>query len=398
MLERKPVDVALVDLQMPGMGGFALLSVVRQRFADVPVAVLTAYGTVPLAVQALHSGAADFLEKPIDQVQLFQALARLTEASRSPRPSELERRIVGTSAGVTALLERIERAANSDATVLIRGESGTGKELVAREVHRLSRRRTAPYVTVHCSALPEPLLESELFGHCRGAFTGADRERRGRVDLARGGTLVFDELGDISPLIQTKLLRLIQERTFERVGEVAQRMADVRFIAVTHRPLEDMVARGEFRSDLYYRLNVVPIVVPPLRERREDVPIFVTHFAASVARQQTLSPKQFTEDALGLLVTHDWPGNVRELRNIVERLVVLSPTVEIDADQVRSELASQPTRVCRNTTPPPQRIEVSRDQIAATLDKAGQNRALAARLLGVSRRTLYNRLREYGLD
>jgi DNA-binding NtrC family response regulator len=256
-------------------------------------------------------------------------------------------------------------------------------------------------VTVHCAALPEALLESELFGHCRGAFTGADRDRQGRVDLARSGTLFFDELGDISPLTQTKLLRLVQERAFERLGEVSRRQADVRFIAATHRPLEDMVQRGVFREDLYYRLNVVPVEVPPLRARLEDLPLLVAHFSDEISQEQGLERRRFDAGALELMATHSGPGNVRELRNLVERLVVLSPDRQVQASHVRAELSpSAPLRSDneRGSTPASRRIELGVKELTDMLEKTGHNRALAARLLGVSRRTLYNRLREFGFD
>jgi two-component system, NtrC family, response regulator AtoC len=397
LLARQPIDVALVDLHMPGMGGMALLDVARQRFPDVPIAVLTAHGSIPLAVRALQAGAADFLEKPFDAAQLAHVLSRLA-ASRRATHVEPAGTIVGRSSAIVQLLQRVTRAAQSDATVLVRGESGTGKELVAREIHRQSRRSAAPLITVHCAAIPEPLLESELFGHSRGAFTGADRERRGRVELAHGGTLFFDELGDISPLIQTKLLRLIQERTFERVGEGTTRQADVRFVAATHQPLEDLVSRGKFREDLYYRLNVIPLVVPPLRDRQEDVPLLAAQFAVEVAESQRLPRRVFDADALSFLARHHWPGNVRELRNLVERLVVLANGERIRVDDVRVELAANISQPPPSSSAPPRRIELSREQLLSTLEKAGQNRALAARLLGVSRRTLYNRLHQFGMD
>lgn len=397
IFERQPIDVALVDLQMPGMGGMALLEVARNRFADVPIVVLTAHGSIPLAVRALQAGAADFLEKPFDAEQLSRILLRLS-GSRRVAPTAAAGSILGGSPAIVQLLQRVARAAQSEATVLIRGESGTGKELVAREVHRQSRRNAAPLVTLHCAAIPEPLLESELFGHSRGAFTSADRERRGRVELANGGTLFFDELGDISPAIQTKLLRLIQERTFERVGEGTTRQANVRFVAATHQPLEDLVARGKFREDLYYRLNVVPIVVPSLRDRLEDVPLLAMQFAAEVSTCQGLPQRHFDSDALALLASHSWPGNVRELRNVVERIVVLTDSERVRAADVRVELAATVSQSPPSSSLPLRRIELSREQVVTTLDKAGQNRALAARLLGVSRRTLYNRLHEFGLD
>jgi DNA-binding NtrC family response regulator len=400
VIEQRPVDLVIVDLHMPGMDGLTFVELARQRYPDLPVIVLTAHGSIQLAVRALHGGAADFLEKPFDRDQLLGTISNQIAQKRVDAQAPPGSSIVGDSPAIATLLERIARAASSDATVLIRGESGTGKELVAREIHRQSRRAAGPFVSAHCAAIPEALLESELFGHSRGAFTGAHRDRQGRVELARSGTLFFDELGDISALTQTKLLRLIQERTFERVGEVAARQADVRFIAATHRPLEEMVQSGTFREDLYYRLNVVPILVPPLRERRDDIAPLVTHFAAEISAAQTLPRRAFAPEAVALMGAHSWPGNVRELRNLVERLVVLAEGELIGEQQVRAELSVPPRAASslRHSTPPPRRIELDSRKIAEMLEKTGQNRALAARLLGVSRRTLYNRLREFGLD
>jgi DNA-binding NtrC family response regulator len=401
IIDRRPVDLAIIDLQMPGMGGLDFVQLAARRYPDLPVIVLTAHGSVPLAVRALQSGAVDFLEKPFDSAHLLRVVSNHLVERKARTSTQPDDAIVGESPAIVTLLERIARAAKSDATVLLRGESGTGKELVARAIHRQSRRSAAPLISLHCAAIPEQLLEAELFGHARGAFTGAERDRQGRVELARGGTLFFDELGDITPLTQTKLLRLLQERCFERIGENSQRQADVRFVAATHRPLEELVSQGKFREDLFYRLNVVPIVVPPLRERLEDVPLLVARFSKEIGREQGIAARSFEPAALRRMMAHSWPGNVRELRNLIERLVVLSSTTNITAEQVEAELALVAPRApnsARRSTPPPRKIELDQNQLVEMLSKTQQNRALAARLLGISRRTLYNRLREFGLD
>jgi two-component system response regulator AtoC len=316
---------------------------------------------------------------------------------------------VGDSAPMRAVLALVGRAAPSQATVLIGGETGTGKELVARRVHELSPRSGGPFVKVQCGALPEALLESELYGYEKGAFTGATARKPGRVELAQGGTLFLDEIGDISPATQVKLLRVLQDREYERLGGTETRRADVRFVAATHRDLAAMVARGEFREDLYYRLNVVRIVLPPLRERLEDLPVLARHFAGLACRANGLPAVSITDSALEELRRERWPGNIRQLQNLIERLVVLSDAEALTAADVRRELAEHPA-----SEAPPAAEQAPREmsaidlkgavskaekrQIEKALLKSKGNRDLAARLLGISLRTLYYKLRVYGLE
>jgi two-component system response regulator AtoC len=301
----------------------------------------------------------------------------------------------------------IQRSAATAATVLIRGETGTGKELVARAIHEQSARRAKPLVKLNCAALPETLLESELFGHEKGAFTGAVARKAGRVELAAGGTLFLDEIGDVPLSTQVKLLRLLQEREIERVGGVETIRVDLRFIAATHRPLEQMLEAGEFREDLFYRLNVIPIEVPPLRERRSDVSLLVRHFASALALSHQLPAPEVEPAALELLVAAPWPGNVRQLVNLIERLVVLAESPRILAVDVERELAREGNRSGNSRAKSAeamgamslgqQKQELERSAVLEALATARNNRSLAARLLGISRRTLYNKLEELGL-
>ena len=410
VLARQPIDVVVSDVRMPGMDGLQLLAEVQRGWPELPVLLLTAHGTVPLAVEAMRAGAADFVLKPFDRDELLfsvrKALARAEAAARAPEPARAGAFVSRSPAmaGVQALLAR---AASSQATVLLRGESGTGKELAAQAVHEGSARKAGPLVKLHCAALPESLLESELFGHEKGAFTGAVQRKPGRVELAHGGTLFLDEIGELPPSVQVKLLRVLQERTFERLGGTQTQSVDVRFVAATHRPLEEMVQRGEFREDLFYRLNVVPVWLPPLRERPEDIAPLAGHFLTLHAKANGRPPFTLAPDALALLEAQPWPGNVRQLQNFVERLVVLSDGPTLTAADLTRELSRQPGFAQAPAPKSPaepgsssldaQRRETERAALEDALRRAGNNRTLAARLLGVSRRTLYNKLEEHGL-
>ena len=427
LLGRKPIDVVVSDVRMPGMSGMELLAEVGRSWPDVPVILLTAHGTVPLAVEAMKAGAADFALKPFDREEiLFSIRKALLRAQQQEGARPLVKESSAFVGGSTAMAEvqaMLTRAASGTATVLLRGESGTGKELAAKAVHDASPRRGGPFVKLHCAALPDTLLESELFGYEKGAFTGAATRKPGRVELANGGTLFLDEIGDITPQVQVKLLRLLQEREFERLGGTQTLKVDVRFVAATHRPLEEMVKKGEFREDLFYRLNVVPVWLPPLRARPEDIEPLVRHFLDVHAKANGRPPFTLTPDGLEALRAQPWPGNVRQLQNFIERLVVLSDSLILTGEEVRREVARQPGIVPMAPAPTPaspfpnapampapgggtgsegrtlesQRKEMERQAMVDALKRAGDNRTLAARLLGISRRTLYNKLEEHGL-
>jgi len=412
-LGRHPIDLVVSDLRMPGLGGMDLLRTVAARWPDIPVVILTAHGSVPLAVEAMRAGAADFLLKPFDRDEVLYVLekALLAHGQGSIPEAALKasQNVLGDSPVMRELDELVRRAAAGSATVLVRGETGTGKELVARAIHERSARAAKPFVKLNCAALPDALLESELFGHEKGAFTGAAHRKPGRVELAAGGTLFLDEIGDVPLATQVKLLRVIQEREIERVGGTETIKVDVRFVAATHQKLEALVASGDFREDLFYRLNVIPLDVPPLRERREDIPALVLHFARTTGESNNRKTASFAPDAVELLAQQPWPGNVRQLENMVERLVVLSDTTSITRSAVEREVEREAARErsargsatgVESEAPSAlgvQRREAEREAVLDALARAGNNRSLAARLLGVSRRTLYNKLEEMGV-
>ncbi|HTQ47909.1 MAG TPA: sigma-54 dependent transcriptional regulator [Polyangiaceae bacterium] len=409
-LDLAPFDLVITDLRMPGMDGMTLLGELTRRRPELPVIMLTAHGTVPLAVEALKAGAADFVLKPFDREELIYAVRKALTATKragdtTPPQAPSSGDLLGESRAMRDVLATVRRAAPGTATVLLLGESGTGKELIAREIHRLSPRSAGPLVKLNCGSLPDSLLESELFGYEKGAFTGAATRKPGRVELAQGGTLFLDEIGDVTPMLQVKLLRVLQEREVERLGGTQSIKVDVRFVAATHRNLPDLVAKGQFREDLYYRLNVVPIRVPPLRVRPEDVGLLARHFTDVHARANGKA-MQLDDAAVERLQREPWPGNVRQLQNFIERLVVLSDGPNIGAADVERELSPQsPVAAAvapgaQNTTPGSldvARKESEREAIRSALAKAGGNRTVAARILGLSRRGLYYKLEELGL-
>ena len=425
-MQKDAFDAVVVDFDLPTMGGLRLIERLTDRWPDVPVVLSSADASVSLAVKAVKAGAADVVCKPIDPDELVYTLSKVvTSASITqdePPPSAYagSSSIIAGSSAMSEVLALVQRAASGTATVLIRGESGTGKELLAQRVHELSARRTGPFVKVHSAALPEHLLESELFGYERGAFTGANSRKPGRVELADGGTLFLDEIGDISPATQVKLLRVLQEREFERLGGTETLKVDVRFVAATHKNLEEMVRQGQFREDLYYRLNVIPIVAPPLRERPDDIALLVRRFGETISVANGRPVVVIDETGLRLLEEYDWPGNVRQLQNFIERLVVLADNPQIPAGVVRRELGR--LRMMNASKPPAapglpvarQIGELSlgvsvmdldeavrraeKKALQKALQKANGNRTVAARILGVSRRTLYNKLAEHDVS
>jgi DNA-binding NtrC family response regulator len=417
LLDRNSFDVILTDLQMPGMSGLEFIRALEARGCDAQVAMVTAFASVSSAVEAMRHGAFDYIEKPFDAEQLEKLVCRaLAQAEREGRRSTVpatnpawQAAMIGQGPAMHLLKQRIAQVAPTDETVLICGESGTGKELVARCIHAASRRQGRALVSLNCPALSPQLLESELFGHERGAFTSADAPRVGRFELAEGGTILLDEVTEIELGLQAKLLRVLQERTYERVGSSESRKADVRVVATTNRDIRQAVAAGQFRQDLYYRLAVVPITVPPLRQRSEDVPLLVRHFLSEAARRTERPGCELDGGAMDLLSHYHWPGNVREVENVVTRACVLFGGRTIGADDLRpwlldasselteSESTTHHSPLTTHQTVSPQTLaEMERRLIETTLEHVGGHRARAAQVLGIGIRTLTNKLRAYG--
>jgi DNA-binding NtrC family response regulator len=398
------VHVVLTDLMMPGVSGIELLRALKQLSPDTEVVMMTAYGTVETAVQAMREGAYDFVEKPLKRMTIIKSVRKAAERqslvaeNRSLR-NEIKlltkREIIGSSPALRRVLDVATQAAPSSATVLVLGESGTGKELVARFIHDHSARAKNSFVAVNCSAIPETILEGELFGHERGAFTGAHARREGRFARAAGGTLVLDEIGELSPSVQVKLLRVLQEGEYEPVGGDTVR-ADVRIVAATNKDVRAEVAAGRFREDLFYRLNVIAVTAPPLRARREDIPLLVDHFLGVYCAKNNRVRLEAPRDVLQLLTDYSWPGNVRELENVIERAVVLCRAerlTEADLpDFVRQGEGAEPSTLTFSVGTPLD--EVERRLIRETLRHARGDKSVAAQLLGISTRTIYRKLGE----
>ncbi|HWP23801.1 MAG TPA: sigma-54 dependent transcriptional regulator [Candidatus Binatia bacterium] len=407
ILKREPVELILTDQRMPGLSGLELLKSARTINPEIDVIVMTAYGNIETAVEAMKAGASDYLAKPLHLEELRHKIERLRERhllyveNRELREA-LESRhriegIIGESGQMLEVISLVRRVAASEATVLIRGESGTGKELIAKAIHYASPRASAPLVRVNCAALPENLLESELFGHERGSFTGAVATRKGRFETADGGTLFLDEIGDLPMHLQAKLLRVLQEREFERVGSSQPLKVNVRVLSATHRDLEALMKSGQFREDLYYRLNVVTIVLPPLRERRQDLPRLMEHFLAVFAEKNHKTIRGFTHEARHALLRYDYPGNVRELENLIERAVVLTRDDVIGREDLPLTLeeAEAIGEQEPNLTAAVEGLE--RRMIQDALTRAGGIQTRAAELLGITERALRYKLKKYGL-
>jgi DNA-binding NtrC family response regulator len=387
----------VTDIRMPGEDGFFLMRSARDLVPHTAVILLTAYGSIPGAVAAMKDGACDYLVKPVSFEQLEQAAERILEQTR--KQDEAGKELGGHAPAWLRALERARQAAACDADVLIEAESGTGKELVARLIHRLSARRDRPFVAVNCAAFPETLLESELFGHTKGAFTGADNPKPGRFELANHGTLLLDEVGEMPLSLQPKLLRALQEREFERLGDTRSVRVDLRVIATTNCTLARMMREGKFRADLYYRLNVIPLTLPPLRERNGDVRELAEYFAKLYA--QPGKSLRLTAEFLGRLEQHSWPGNVRELANCMRRVVALASGTEIGAGALNEsewiEAVATTSDEIPGLRPGVSLGEMERKLVEITLEATGGNRSRAAELLGVSLRTVRNKVRSYGL-
>jgi len=386
----EPLDLVLTDLKLPSGSGLEVLDEARRSRPATPVVVLTAFGTVPGAVEAMKRGAVDFLEKPVELGALSRLIAELAPEGGDRAVPELFEApgtppIVGRHPRLRAALRLLERVAPTDSTVLLTGESGTGKELFARALHALSGRARGPFVAVNCAAIPETLVESELFGHEKGAFTGAARRRPGRFELARGGTLLLDEIGELPLAVQAKVLRVLDDRSYERVGGDRTLAADVRVVAATNRDLPEMVAVGEFRPDLLFRLEIFPIALPSLGERASDVPLLARHLLERLAERHRVAAPELDRAAFERLEAAPWPGNVRQLANVLERAVILHPGERLGVAEMDVLLAS--TRGA----------EAEVDRLRAALLEAGGDRRRAAEALGISYRTLLRRIREHDL-
>lgn len=405
-------DVVLMDVRMAKMDGREAFTRIQALQPALPVIIMTAYSSVDDAVEAIQQGAHDYLTKPLDFERLRLALMRAVDhqqvVSRRQQPEaereKLETAIIGSSPPMLELLEMIGFVAPTEATVLIYGESGTGKELVAEALHQNSERRTKPFVKVNCAALAESLLESELFGHEKGAFTGAEKRREGKFVQADGGTLFLDEIGETSQAMQVKLLRVLQEQELQRVGGEETIKIDVRIIAATNRNLEEEVARNAFREDLYYRLNVVMLTVPPLRNRGSDIPQLVDHFARKFAEKNRRVLDLITADCMELLINYPWPGNVRELENAIERGIILMRGSELTEKSLPLSIQKQACKLSDKQTPLGDEVEpgslfaAEKQLILKTLKETGGNKSEAARRLGITRKTLLNKLNRYEVE
>lgn len=413
VVKDEAVDIVISDLRMPDISGLEVLKQIKQIQPEVAVIMATAFGTVSGAVEAMKEGAADYLTKPVDLDELDLIVARVLERRDLVRENRLLRQrieeskagfqLIGHSPSLQEVLSRASRASETDATVLVCGESGTGKELLARSIHALSRRGDGPFAAINCAALPETLLESELFGHEKGAFTGAGSRHVGRVERAAGGTLFLDEIGDVSPAVQVKLLRFLQEREFTRVGGEAAHRADVRIISATHRNLAERIKTGEFREDLYYRLNVVSLTIPTLRERRDDIPELVEHFLSRFAKRYERPISALSREAMDALIKYSFPGNVRELENVIEQAVVLArgDTITLEDLPSRVRESAHTTDGHLITTELvsgnlPQLLEdVERRIVLESLSRHDGNQSAAARHLGLTESGLRYKLKRW---
>ncbi|HEX5749244.1 MAG TPA: sigma-54 dependent transcriptional regulator [Archangium sp.] len=411
-------DIVVTDLVMPKAGGMEVLRAVNAANPDVPVIIITAHGTVDSAVEAIKAGAFDYVTKPFDQAELSAVIAKAAKAhdvaQRSVRADAKARAaIIGESPQLQEVFKIIDKVADTPSTVLINGESGTGKELIASALHGASSRRDKPFIKINCAAIPHNLLESELFGYERGAFTGAVTSKPGRFELADGGTLFLDEIGEIPVEMQVKLLRALQEGEFERVGGIKTTRVDVRLIAATNRDLQAEIEAGRFRKDLYYRLAVVPIVLPPLRERRTDIPMLAGHFVEKYNRKLNKKIESISDDAMALLQAYNWPGNIRELENLIERVLLFA-----DGPSITAKDLPDPVRQGSGTPAPAlsaapleastgegglkdivrmKAAELEKDLITKALEETGGNVTRAARLLQISRKSLQTKMKEFGL-
>jgi len=411
-IKEDPPSLVLLDIWMPGLDGIETLTRIKKDLPNLPVVMMSGHGSIETAVRATKLGAYDYIEKPLSLDKITRLVhhalyQQQLEAENLNLKQTIERRLVmvGESPSVRRLKEMIRTAGASNSRVLISGENGTGKELVARAIHFHSSRSALPFVEINCAAIPDPLIESELFGHEKGAFTGATAMKQGRFELANGATLFLDEIGDMSLSTQAKVLRVLQEQRFNRVGGTRTIEVDVRVIAASNKNLQDEIKKGGFREDLFYRLNVIPLHVQPLRERKEDIPLLVRHFLGELAADQNLKLKSMSEGAIGVLLRYDWPGNVRELRNLVERMVIMSPETEITEDDVANSLADQiPLETTDRTGDSGRgslreaRAEFERQFILKRLKENGWNISKTADHLKIERTHLHRKIKILGLQ
>jgi two-component system nitrogen regulation response regulator NtrX len=406
-------DLVLLDVWLPGMDGIETLRVLKERFPALPVLIMSGHGTIETAVRATKLGAYDFIEKPLNLDKVLLSIEHALNATRLAEENlflraqaKRGREMIGESGLMRALREQIRLIAPTRATVLITGENGTGKELVAQAIHAASPRAASAFVETNCAAIPETLIESELFGHEKGAFTGAANRRRGKFDLADGGTLFLDEIGDMSLPTQAKILRVLQEMRYERVGGSRTYEVDVRVIAATNKDLEEEIKAGRFREDLYFRLNVIPVVLPPLRERKEDIPLLANHFIEVKASEYGKGPMPVRPEAMALLAAYDWPGNVRELKNIAERMVIMNPGGPLEVRHVPPVIraavgAVEPQEEAAAIGDAPfreARRDFERRYILGQLEKSGWNVSLTASRIGFDRSGLYKKMKELEIE
>ncbi len=410
VLQRNNFDLVLTDIQMPGANGMDVLAECTKKNPAIPCVLITAYGSIETAVDAIKAGAYDFISKPIDVSKLEVTIERALESKElKEENTSLKKQIdekhgvkniIGSSPKMMEILETVKQVAPAKATILILGESGTGKELIAKAIHNLSGRKGA-FIPVHCAALPSALLESELFGHERGAFTGASEQRKGRFELADGGTIFLDEIGEIDQLVQVKLLRILETKTFERVGGAVLTKTDARIVAATNKNLVTLVKEGKFREDLFFRLNVLSIELPPLRERKEDIPLLVKNFIDFYSKENMKKIEGISEDAMNVISNYDWPGNIRELRNCIERMVVLCREKVLQTSNIPQNITEKiilGSSLNKAASTGELNIENNeKSLIIQALDETNGNRTMAAEKLGISRRTLHRKLNEYGL-
>jgi two-component system response regulator AtoC len=408
IIEKQDLDLIITDLKMPGKSGMDLITLSRERKPAVPIIMITAFGNIEAAVTAIKKGAFDFITKPFDESELLNVIEKAI--SESEMNKELISNyfdkdgpfteIIGKTPAIQQIFQTVQKIAPTDSTVLITGETGVGKELIAREIHSASHRRSHPFVKVNCAAIPETLLESELFGYEKGAFTGAVTNKPGRFEIAHQGTIFLDEIGEMSPHLQAKLLSVVQDKAFERVGGVKTIKVDIRIISATNQDLQSAVQSGKFRSDLFYRLNVVPIHIPPIRERKDDLIPLIDYFLKKFKTKYQKKITSLSPEIIAAFSNYNWPGNIRELENVLERMILMSETDTIRLNQLPIEIRGTGSIIETSTLR--EKIDsishvTEKQMIMDALNKTNQNRTRAAKLLGISRRTLQNKIKEYGL-